>query len=102
MTSIVIHMSVANEVSKKRKIKNYNEFLLGSIAPDISKIVGWSRDLSHFIDSNTTYPDIDKFLKKYKLDNEIFLYTRNLLCKMKNYKIYKILLKKTAIRSVKN
>lgn len=73
MASIVIHMSVANEVSKKRKIKNYNEFLLGSIAPDISKIVGWSRDLSHFINSNTTYPDIDKFLKKYKLDNEFFL-----------------------------
>lgn len=68
-------MCVASEVNKKIKVKNYNEFLLGSIAPDISKITGWSRDLSHFTDENTTYPDIDRFLKKYgnKIDNDFIL-----------------------------
>lgn len=75
MASVVIHMCVAHEVSKKIKLKNYNEFLLGTIAPDISKRIGWSRDLSHFIDSDTTYPDLNRFLKKYgdKLDNDFIL-----------------------------
>ena len=64
-------MCVASEINKRRKVDNYNEFLLGAIAPDISKFVGWDRNLSHFID-NTSYPDIDKFLKKYgdKLNND--------------------------------
>lgn len=50
--------------------------MLGAIAPDIAKIVGWSRDISHFIvSSDNTYPNIDKFLEKYgnKLDNDFIL-----------------------------
>ena len=73
MASIVIHMCVASEINKKIELKNYNEFLLGAIAPDISRVVGWSRDLSHFIDRRQSiYPNINKFLKKYgnKLDND--------------------------------
>ena len=67
-------MCVASELNKKIKVKDYNEFLLGSIAPDISKIIGWSRDLSHFIDKNVSnYPNIDKFLNKYSLDNDFLL-----------------------------
>ena len=74
MASVVIHMCVASEINKRRKVDNYNEFLLGAIAPDISKFVGWDRNLSHFID-NTSYPDINKFLKKYgdKLNNDFML-----------------------------
>ena len=49
-------------------------FLLGSIAPDISKVVNTSRDLSHFIDrSKSLYLDINMFLEKYKLDNDFIL-----------------------------
>lgn len=76
MASIVIHMCVASEINKKIELKNYNEFLLGAIAPDISRVVGWSRDLSHFIDRRQSiYPNINKFLKKYgnKLDNDFML-----------------------------
>lgn len=75
MASVVIHMCVASEVNKKRNVKNYNDFLLGSIAPDISRVVGMDRDLSHFTDPNTTYPDMKKFLKKYgnKLNNDFML-----------------------------
>lgn len=76
MASIVIHMCVASEISKKIELKNYDEFLLGSIAPDISRVVGWSRDLSHFIYSKQSiYPDINKFLEKYgnKLDSDFML-----------------------------
>ena len=76
MASIVIHMCVASEINKQIKVKNYSEFLLGAIAPDISRVIGWSRDLSHFIDrKQNIYPDINKFLKKYgnKLDNDFML-----------------------------
>lgn len=74
MASAVIHICVASEINKKLKIENYNDFLLGSIAPDISKVVNTSRDLSHFIDrSKNIYPDINMFLEKYKLDNDFIL-----------------------------
>ena len=67
-------MCVASEINKKIKVKDYNEFLLGSIAPDISKVIGWRRDLSHFIDRNVSeYPDVNMFLNKYSLDNDFFL-----------------------------
>ena len=74
MASVVIHMCVASEINKKIKVKNYDDFLLGSIAPDISKVVGWSRDLSHFINRNiSNYPDVNNFLNKYKINNEFLL-----------------------------
>lgn len=75
MASTVIHMCVASEINKRKKVNNYNEFLLGSVAPDISKIVGWSRSLSHFISKQSIYPDIDKFLNKYggNLGNDFLL-----------------------------
>lgn len=74
MASAVIHLCVAGDINKRLKIKNCNDFLLGSIAPDISKVVNTSRDLSHFIDrSKSIYPDINKFLEKYKLDNDFIL-----------------------------
>ena len=65
MASIVIHMSIANELDKKLKRKNHNELMLGAIAPDISRIVGEKREESHFSDENDL-PDLNKFIKKYK------------------------------------
>ena len=65
MASAIIHMAVAHEVNKITK-KDNKKYMIGSIAPDISKLVGESRDLSHFIDDGGDIPNIDKFLKKYK------------------------------------
>ena len=65
MASAVIHMAVASEINRFTKRDN-NKYLLGSIAPDISKLVGNPRRQSHFCDEDTDIPDMDKFLSKYK------------------------------------
>ena len=74
MPSSMIHIAVANEVNKKLK-RNSADFLIGSIAPDISKEVGWSREKSHFIDNNDGIPNVDLFLNKYSsyLDDDFVL-----------------------------
>ena len=75
MASSVIHIAVANEINKKLN-RNTSQLLIGSVAPDISKIVGDTKRHSHFLDNNdTNIPNIDKFLKKYqsKLDNDFVL-----------------------------
>jgi len=63
MASSLIHMCVANEINKVIK-KDRTKLLIGSIAPDISKLVNMDRDISHFIKNNEY--DIDLFLSKYK------------------------------------
>ena len=74
MPSSMIHIAVANEVNKKLK-RNSADFLIGSIVPDISKEVGWSREKSHFIDNNDGIPNVDLFLNKYSsyLDDDFVL-----------------------------
>lgn len=65
MASAMIHIAVANEINKKLK-RNTNQLLIGSVAPDISKIIGETKLESHFLDNNdNNIPNIDKFLKKY-------------------------------------
>ena len=70
MASAIIHMAVAKKVNEVLNIKPGNHFLLGSIAPDIAKMVGSQRYISHFINESdkdiTNVPNIDNFLKKYK------------------------------------
>lgn len=66
MASSVIHMVVANEINKKLN-RNKTKLLLGTIAPDISRLVGDSKILSHFSSNESeNIPNIDKFLDKYK------------------------------------
>lgn len=66
MASSLIHMAVASEINKEIK-KDYDKLLLGSIAPDISKIVGETKQYSHFLDDGETdIPNIECFLEKYK------------------------------------
>jgi len=68
MASAVIHLSVA------KKINNYLQmderiFSLGAIAPDIAKLVGETKNKSHFLDSDedeSTPPHFERFIKKYK------------------------------------
>lgn len=63
MASFLIHMCVCDEINKVIK-KNRKKILIGSIAPDIAKLVGIDRNVTHFGE----YPnfDIELFLSKYK------------------------------------
>ena len=67
MASAVIHLCVAKEVNKYLKMDE-NMILLGSIAPDISKQIGETKEISHFLDhtNEDDIPNIDRFLSKYK------------------------------------
>ena len=71
MASTMIHIAVANELNKKMNFDK-SRLLLGSIAPDISKLIGEDKVKSHFLDSTeNNIPNIRKFLEKYKdkMDN---------------------------------
>lgn len=66
MASTIIHLAVANEINKKLK-RNKNQLLIGTISPDISKLIGEDKTKSHFLsDESNNIPNINKFLKKYK------------------------------------
>lgn len=76
MASAVIHLCVAKKVNDVLKVSDEKNFMLGSIAPDISKIVNRLKAESHFaILTNSDIPDIDLFLSKYKseVNNEFVL-----------------------------
>lgn len=64
MASTIIHICVAKEVNKKIKYNEKNLYL-GTIAPDISKLIGKNKQESHFLNTKNI-PNIEKFLKKYK------------------------------------
>lgn len=67
MASAIIHMCVAKKVNEVLKMDE-NMIFLGSIAPDISKIVGESKVASHFLDGvdEDCIPNCEKFVNKYK------------------------------------
>ncbi len=69
MASAVIHLCIAREVNKYLKMNEY-DLLLGSIAPDISKQIGETKEISHFLDHSNEddIPNIDRFLQKYRND----------------------------------
>ena len=74
MASSMIHIVVANELNKKMD-KDKTQLLIGTIAPDISKLVGDVKKHSHFIDDDGDIPNLDRFLNKYKknLDDDFVL-----------------------------
>lgn len=67
MASAVIHLCVAKEVNKYLHMDE-NDLLLGSIAPDMSKLIGETKEISHFLDhtNEDDIPNIDRFLAKYR------------------------------------
>lgn len=69
MASAIIHLCVAKEVNKYLNMDE-KELLLGSIAPDISKQIGETKEISHFLDhtNEDDIPNIDRFLAKYQKD----------------------------------
>ena len=64
MASALIHIAIAKEVNNELK-REENKYLLGSIAPDISKFVGEPKTFSHFMEKGHNEPNIDLFLTKY-------------------------------------
>ena len=67
MASAVIHLCVAKKVNSYVQ-KNERELSLGAIAPDIAKLVGESKNRSHFLDeddSEDTPPNFERFISKY-------------------------------------
>jgi hypothetical protein len=75
MASTIMHICVAKELNKVLKV-NEKEFFLGSIAPDISKLIGETKKKSHFLTTpKMDVPNISEFLNKYKekLDNPFLL-----------------------------
>lgn len=69
MASAIIHLCIAKEVNKYLKMDE-NYLLLGSIAPDISKQIGETKEISHFLDHSNEddIPNIERFLAKYKAE----------------------------------
>lgn len=65
MASSIIHLAVAKEIARKLNINDDN-LLIGSIAPDISKLLGESKIKSHYLTYDESIPDIELFLKENK------------------------------------
>ena len=66
MASAIIHLAIAKKVNEKIKVENKKDYYLGSIAPDISKQIGESREKSHFlINTKKEMPNIELFKKRY-------------------------------------
>ena len=66
MASAIIHLAVAKELLKRIKVDNQYDYYLGSIAPDIAKQIGISRDDSHFIKNTFNgIPNIALFKQRY-------------------------------------
>ena len=69
MASTIMHIAIAENIYRKINNKNeinYYDFILGSIAPDISKQVGEDKKISHFIYDDSSNPDLISFLNKYR------------------------------------
>lgn len=64
MASSLIHAAVCNELNKKLK-RNPKQILVGTIAPDISKLVGETKKYTHFLDDDGNLPNLTRFLNKY-------------------------------------
>ena len=66
MASSVIHICVAKEINKVIK-RDSKKLIIGTIAPDISKLLGEDKYESHFLERrDNPIPDLEKFLSKYK------------------------------------
>jgi hypothetical protein len=66
MASAIIHLAVAKKLAKELFITDKYDYLLGAIAPDISKQIGKSKEDSHFLKNTVDdIPNIYLFIKKY-------------------------------------
>lgn len=65
MASSMIHITVASEINKKIN-RDKSKLFIGTIAPDISKLIGQTKIGTHFLDNEATdLPNLGRFLAKY-------------------------------------
>ncbi len=74
MASSLIHICVAKEVNKFLN-RDESQLLIGSIAPDIAKLINISKDITHFVDEEKNITNLDRFINKYEsyLNNDFVL-----------------------------
>ena len=80
MASLVIHMAIASEINKKIN-RNYSKLIIGTIAPDISKLINDGVDINNIFISNLDsnyYNVVKRIFKMYNipinLDMEYSIY----------------------------
>ena len=72
MGSAVMHLCIGKKVAQKLKVSDRKEFLIGNLAPDLSKLTNQSKYISHFLKKENVggveheVPDFDKFMRKYR------------------------------------
>ena len=67
MASTIIHLAVAKQMESKLNIKSKYDFYLGVIAPDISKQIGQSKEISHLlINTKDDVPNMELFEYRHK------------------------------------
>ena len=70
MASAVIHLCVAKKINSFLQMDE-RPFSIGAIAPDIAKLVGETKNKSHFLNEDEkedTPPHFKKFIEKYHDD----------------------------------
>lgn len=80
MSSIIMHICVSNLV--KEELKLPDGFLAGSVLPDLKKMIGIDRNITHYLkysvdeDGNVMHlPDLDKFIQDntFRLSDPVVL-----------------------------
>lgn len=72
MGSAVMHLCIGKKVAQKLNNSDRKEFLIGNLAPDLSKITNQSRYISHFLKKveingvEREVPDLPRFISEYK------------------------------------
>lgn len=64
MASAIMHLAIAKKVNEQLNL-NERELFLGSLAPDLNKMVRRSKARAHFYKRGTSDIDLDKFVDKY-------------------------------------
>lgn len=64
MASAIMHLAIAKKLNEKLNM-NERELFLGTLAPDLNKIVHRSKSRAHFYNKGTNIINLDAYLKKY-------------------------------------
>ena len=67
MASTIIHLAVAKKMEDQLNLKRKNDFYLGVIAPDLSKQIGKTKEISHLlINTKDNVPNMELFEYRHK------------------------------------
>lgn len=105
MASAIIHLAVAKVLEPYLNIKNRKDYYLGSIAPDIAKQIGRTKQESHFLyNEKEDVPNIKMFTNKYKdfykNDFDLGYYIHLFTDKLWFDKFLRVLVQSNSIRTI--